>query len=76
MLTSISVVSVVQVHCCIQASCQKWFLRQTPMKVEESGRVYASLRTRQEGEGIEDIGLSLCALPLQILVLGFQRTEF
>ena len=47
-----------------------------PMKVEESGRVYASLGTRQEGGGFEDIGLSLCALPLQILVLRFQRTEF
>ena len=24
----------------------------------------------------EDVGLSLCASPLRILVLGFQRTEF
>ena len=27
------------------------------------------------GGGVEDIGLSLCASPLRILVLGFQRTE-
>ena len=46
------------------------------MKAEESGRVYISLGTRQEGGRFEDIGLSLCALPLRILVLGFQRTEF
>ena len=46
------------------------------MKAEESGRVYASLGTRQEGGRFEDVGLSLCALPLRILVLGFQRTEF
>ena len=46
------------------------------MRVEESGRVYASLGTRQEGGGFEDIGLSVCASPLRILVLGFQRTEF
>ena len=46
------------------------------MKVEESGRAYASLGTRQEGGGFEDVGLSICASSLQILVLGFQRTEF
>ena len=46
------------------------------MKVEESRRAYASLGTRQEGGRFEDVGLSLCASPLQILVLGFQRTEF
>ena len=45
------------------------------MKVEESGRAYASLGTRKEGRGFEDVGLSLCALPLQILVLRFQRSE-
>ena len=27
-------------------------------------------------EGFEDIGLSICALPLRILVLGFWRAEF
>ena len=57
-------------------ACQNWFLWRTLMKVEESRRAYASLGTRQEGERFEDIGLSLCALPLQILVLRFQRTEF
>ena len=42
-----------------------------------SGGAYASLGTRQEREeGFEDVGLSICALPLQILVLRFQRTEF
>ena len=49
------------------------------MNSDESGRsggVYASLGTRQEGGRFEDIGLSLCALPLRILVLGFWRTEF
>ena len=43
---------------------------------QKSRRVYASLGTRQEGGRFEDIGLSLCASPLRILVLGFQRTEF
>ena len=50
-----------------------------PMNSDESGRsggAYASLGTRQEGGRFEDVGLSLCALPLQILVLRFQRTEF
>ena len=46
------------------------------MKAEESGGAYASLGTRQEGGRFEDVGLSVCALPLQILVLGFQRAEF
>ena len=46
------------------------------MKVEESGGAYASLGTRQEGGSFEDVGLSIYASPLQILVLGFQRTEF
>ena len=46
------------------------------MKVEESGGVYTSLGTRQEDRRFKDVGLSVCALPLQILVLGFQRTEF
>ena len=46
------------------------------MKAEESGRAYTSLGTRQEGRRFEDVGLSLCASPLRILVLGFQRTEF
>ena len=46
------------------------------MKVEESGGAYASLGTRQEGGSFEDIGLSVYALPLRILVLGFWRTEF
>ena len=46
------------------------------MKAKENGRVYTSLGTRQEGGWFEDVGLSLCALPLQILVLGFWRTEF
>ena len=44
--------------------------------MEESGGVYASLGTRQEGGSFEDVGLSVYALPLQILVLGFRRTEF
>ena len=56
--------------------CQNRFLRRTLMKAEESGRVYTSLGTRQEGGRFEDVGLSLCASPLRILVLGFQRTEF
>ena len=37
------------------------------MNSDESGRsggAYASLGTRQEGRRFEDIGLSLCALPL------------
>ena len=46
------------------------------MKVEESGGVYTSLGTRQEGGSFEDIGLSVYASPLRILVLGFWRTEF
>ena len=44
--------------------------------MEESGGAYTSLGTRQEGRSFEDIGLSIYALPLQILVLGFRRTEF
>ena len=47
-----------------------------PTKAEESGRAYAGLGTRQEGGRFEDIGLSVCASPLRILVLGFRRTEF
>ena len=46
------------------------------MKAEESGDAYASLGTREEGGSFEDVGLSIYALPLQILVLGFWRTEF
>ena len=46
------------------------------MKVEESGGAYASLGTRQEGGSFEDIGLSVYAFPLRILVLRFWRTEF
>ena len=46
------------------------------MKAEEGGGAYASLRTRQGDGRFEDVGLSICASPLQILVLGFQRTEF
>ena len=34
------------------------------MKVEEGGGVYASLGTRQEGGGFEDVDLSVCASPL------------
>ena len=60
----------------VACNCQNWFLQRTPTKVEESGRAYISLGTRQEGRRFEDVGLSLCASPLQILVLGFQRTEF
>ena len=45
-------------------------------KSRRSGGAYASLGTRQEGGRFEDIGLSLCASPLRILVLGLQRTEF
>ena len=56
--------------------CQNWFLQRTLMKVEESGGAYASLGTRQEGGSFEDVGLSIYASPLQILVLGFWRTEF
>ena len=56
--------------------CQNRFLQQTPTKAEEGGGAYASLGTRQEGRRFEDVGLSICALPLQILVLGFQRAEF
>ena len=44
-----------------------------PMNSNESGRKWKSVC---EGGGFEDVGLSVCALPLQILVLGFQRTEF
>ena len=44
--------------------------------MEESGGAYASLGTRQEGGRFKDVGLSICASPLQILVLGFQRAEF
>ena len=46
------------------------------MKAEEIGGVYASLGTRQEGRSFEDIGLSVYASPLRILVLRFRRTEF
>ena len=60
----------------IQPKCQNQFLRWTPMKAEESGGAYASLGTRQEGGSFEDVGLSVYASPLRILVLGFQRTEF
>ena len=48
------------------------------MNSDESGRsggAYTSLGTRQEGGGFEDVGLSLCASPLWILVLGFLRSE-
>ena len=38
-------------------------------KSRRSGGAYTSLGTRQEGGRFEDVGLSLCALPLQILVL-------
>ena len=34
------------------------------MNSNESGRLYTSLGTRQEGRGFEDIGLSICASPL------------
>ena len=56
--------------------CQNRFLRRTPMKAEESGGAYASLGSRQEGGSFKDVGLSVCALPLRILVLGFWRAEF
>ena len=56
--------------------CQNRFLQRTLTKVEESGGVYASLGTRQEGGRFEDVGLSVCASPLRILVLGFRREEF
>ena len=46
------------------------------MKAEESGGAYASLGTRQEGRRFEDVGLSVYASPLRILVLRFWRTEF
>ena len=46
------------------------------MKAEESGGAYASLGTRQEGGRFEDVGSSIYALPLRILVLRFWRTEF
>ena len=46
------------------------------MKAEESGGTYASLGTRQEGGRFKDVGLSVCASPLRILVLGFRRAEF
>ena len=46
------------------------------MKVEEGGGTYASLGARQEGGRFEDVGLSIYALPLRILVLRFQWTEF
>ena len=49
------------------------------MNSDESGRkwrCYASLGTRQEDGRFEDVGLSVCALPLRILVLRFQRAEF
>ena len=50
-----------------------------PTNSDESGRsggAYASLGTRQEGGGFKDVGLSICASPLQILVLIFRRAEF
>ena len=56
--------------------CQNRFLRRTLTKAEESGGAYASLGTRQEGRRFEDVGLSVCASPLQIPVLGFRRAEF
>ena len=46
------------------------------MKVEESGDAYASLGNRQEGRRFKDVGLSVCASPLRILVLRFRRAEF
>ena len=46
------------------------------MKVEESGDMYTSLGNRQEGGRFKDVGLSVCASPLRILVLGFWRAEF
>ena len=61
---------------CAVTCCQKQFLQRTPTKVEESGGVYTSLGTRQEGGRFEDIGLSICASPLRILVLRFRRAEF
>ena len=42
-------------------------------ELQQSGRKWKSIH---ECGMFEDIGLSLCALPLQILVLRFQRTEF
>ena len=48
-----------------EGECQNRFLRRTPTEAE-------MLRS---GEGVEDVGLSLCASPLQILVLRFRRTE-
>ena len=44
--------------------------------MEESEGAYASLGTRQEGGSFEDVGLSVYASPLRILVLRFRRTEF
>ena len=38
--------------------------------------MYASLGTRQEGGRFKDVGLSVCASPLRILVLRFLRAEF
>ena len=61
---------------CKVKDCQNQFLQRTLMKAEESGGVYTSLGTRQEGGRFEDIGLSVCALPLRILVLRFWRAEF
>ena len=57
-------------------ACQNQFLQRTPTKAEESGGTYASLGTRQEGGRFKDIGLSVCASPLRILVLGFRKAEF
>ena len=62
-------------YCIKVVPCQKQFLWRTLMKVEESGRAYAGLGTRQEGGGFEDVGLSVCASPLWILVLGLRRSE-
>ena len=42
-----------------------------PMNSDESGRKWKSVC---KCGGFEDVGLSVCALPLQILVLGFWRT--
>ena len=65
-----------QVSSTTVALCQNQFLQRTPTKAEESGGAYASLGTRQEGGRFKDVGLSVCASPLRILVLGFRRAEF
>ena len=43
------------------------------MNSDDSRRKWKSIR---KVGGVEDVGLSVCASPLQILVLRFQRTEF